>query len=201
MEVSFAAVAWIRPMLSPVDLVRQVFAMAAISLFFANLGAKSGTASTKDVARRIRFVWLGAAAGLTPMFVVGLNSLLGGGDIGAGLPVWFLYLAIGCLAIFPLTLAYVILVQRAMDVRVAIRQSVRYTLARGGVWLVGVAMLTLALRIFVGVSLNKGGFTIGQIALLAIGAVLLLLRRRYRSRSSGGSTGASSAKLTAPNSC
>ena len=161
--------------------MRQVFATAAISLFFANLGAKSGTASTKDVARRIRFVWLGAV-GLTPMFVVGLHSLLGGGDIGAGLPVCFLYLAIGCLAIFPLTLAYVILVQRAMDVRVAIRQSVRYILFRGGLWLVGALMFTVAMKIFLDVSQGMRSFTPDQIALLAIGAVLLLLRRRYRAR-------------------
>ena len=201
-EVGFAAVAWIRPMLFPMDLVRQVFAMAAISLFFANLGAKSGTASTKDVARRIRFVWLGAAVGLTPMFVVGLNSLLGGGDIGAGLPVWFLYLAIGCLAIFPLTLAYVILVQRAMDVRVAIRQSVRYTLFRGGLWLVGALMFTVAMKIFVDVSQDK------RSALLPIRSRCWRLVRCYcfsaavtDRESSGGSTGASSVKLTAPNSC
>ena len=52
--------------LSQVSAIRQVVGMAAISLFFANLGAKSGTASTKDVARRIRLVWLGAAAASLP---------------------------------------------------------------------------------------------------------------------------------------
>jgi phosphoserine phosphatase RsbU/P len=57
-----------------------------------------------------------------------------------------LYVAIGCLAIFPLTLAYVILVQRAMDVRMAIRQSVRYTLFARRSCLVGIAMVSVAMN-------------------------------------------------------
>ncbi|MGC9946109.1 MAG: GAF domain-containing SpoIIE family protein phosphatase [Bryobacteraceae bacterium] len=181
MEFSFAAVAWLRPYLTRIDLVRQIVGMAAISLFFANMGAKSGTASTKDVARRIRFVWLGSAIGLTPGFVVALIGLFRGSGFGEGLPAWLDYLTIGCLAIFPLTLAYTILVQRAMDVRVAIRQSVRYTLARGGLWLVGALMFTVAMKIFVDVS-QKGTFTPEQAGLLALGAALLLMRRRYRGR-------------------
>jgi sigma-B regulation protein RsbU (phosphoserine phosphatase) len=180
-EVSFATAAWLSPYLVPLDELRQVAGMAAISLFFANMGAKSGAASTKDAARRIRFVWLGAAVGLSPSFAIGLRSLFTRGNFGDGLPAWFLYLAFGCLAIFPLTLAYVILVQRAMDVRMAIRQSVRYTLARGGLWLVGAAMFSVAIKIFVDVG-QQGSFTRDQIALLAIGAVLLVLRRRYRGR-------------------
>jgi phosphoserine phosphatase RsbU/P len=76
----------------------------------------------------------------------------------------------------------VILVQRAMDVRMAIRQSVRYTLARGGVWLLGAAMFALAMKIFVDVSLDRKGFTTDQIALLALGAVLLILRKRLNPR-------------------
>jgi len=181
-ELNFAAVAWMRPFLPQLELIRQVVAMAAISLFFANMGVKSGAASTKDAARRIRFVWVGAAVGLTPAFLLGLRSLVTGTDFGIGIPVWFQYFVLGCLAIFPLTLAYVILVQRAMDVRMAIRQSVRYTLLRGGLWLVGALMFTVAMKIFVDVSQDKRAFTPDQTVLLAGGAALLIMRRRYRGR-------------------
>jgi phosphoserine phosphatase RsbU/P len=179
-EVSFASVAWMRPFLFQLDLVRQVAAMAAISLFFANLGATTGTASSKDAARRVRFIWLGATVAFTPGFPIALISLFKGSDFGNGLPEWVQYVAFGCLAIFPLTLAYVILVQRAMDVRMAIRQSVRYTVFRGGLWLVGAAMFTLAMKIFVDLSQNHAALTANKIALLALGAVLLGLRRRYK---------------------
>jgi sigma-B regulation protein RsbU (phosphoserine phosphatase) len=93
-----------------------------------------------------------------------------------------LYISLGCLPIFPLTLAYVILVQRAMDVRMAIRQSVQYALARGGLWLLRAVLLGAAIKIIVDISANKGGFSFDQIALLALATVLLILRRRYDKR-------------------
>jgi phosphoserine phosphatase RsbU/P len=181
-EIGFASVQWLRPFLFQVDMVRQIAAMAAISLFFANLGAKTGTASTKDARRRIRFVWVGATVAFTPGFPIALISLFKGNDFGSGLPEWVQFVVLGCLAIFPLTLAYVILVQRAMDVRMAIRQSVRYTLVRGGVAVVGVAMVSVAVTIFVNASRHEGGFAPDKVALLAGGAALLLMRRRYSGR-------------------
>ncbi|MGA2132036.1 MAG: SpoIIE family protein phosphatase [Bryobacteraceae bacterium] len=184
-EYSFASVEWLRSWVSPLDTVRIYAGMAGISLFFANVGEKRATASNKDSQRRIRLVLVGAAAGLTPCFIVVLVGLFRGADFGYGVPAWALYLAFGCLAIFPLTLAYVIVVQRAMEVRVAIRQSVQYTLARGGLWLLRVAMFSLAFKIFVDVSLDRNGFTFGTIGLLALGALLLTLQRRYRARVQG----------------
>jgi sigma-B regulation protein RsbU (phosphoserine phosphatase) len=178
-EVGLASVAWLGPMLAPMALVNRIVGMAAISLFFAHMGAKSGTASTKDAQRRIGLIWLGASVGFTPGFLVAVVSLFKGNNFGEGIPEWGQDLAVAFLAIFPLTLAYVILVQRAMDVRMAIRQSVRYALARGGLWLVGVAMVSVAITIFVSASQDKGGFTPDKIGLLAAGAVLLIMRRRY----------------------
>jgi sigma-B regulation protein RsbU (phosphoserine phosphatase) len=44
---------------------------------------------------------------------------------------------------FPLSLAYVVVVQRAMDVRILLRMGTKYALARGTVWILRTALLTL----------------------------------------------------------
>jgi sigma-B regulation protein RsbU (phosphoserine phosphatase) len=48
-------------------------------------------------------------------------------------PAWFIALIVLPLILFPLTLAYVIVVQKAMGVSVALRQGLQYTLAKGGI--------------------------------------------------------------------
>ncbi len=48
-------------------------------------------------------------------------------------PDWVLSIAALMFLIFPLTLAYVIVVQRAMDVRVVVRQGLQYGLAKNGI--------------------------------------------------------------------
>ena len=46
-------------------------------------------------------------------------------------PDWTYLVIIGPLLLFPLTMAYVVVVHRAMDVRVVVRQGLQYLLARG----------------------------------------------------------------------
>ena len=91
-ELNFAAVAWLGPALPRLETVRSIVGMLAISLFFTNLGFKSGTASgsTRDARRRVRLVWLGASVGLTPCFILAVISLARGRDFGAGVPAWVL---------------------------------------------------------------------------------------------------------------
>jgi sigma-B regulation protein RsbU (phosphoserine phosphatase) len=48
-------------------------------------------------------------------------------------PPWFIGAMVMPLILFPLTLTYVIVVQKAMGVGVALRQGLQYTLARGGI--------------------------------------------------------------------
>ncbi|HYV07122.1 MAG TPA: SpoIIE family protein phosphatase, partial [Blastocatellia bacterium] len=74
---------------------------------------------------------------LTPIFVLVVATLVQGKSPLEGLPVWLVLVALLALFLFPLTLAHVIVVQRAMDVSVVIRQGVRYAFARGGVMTLG----------------------------------------------------------------
>jgi sigma-B regulation protein RsbU (phosphoserine phosphatase) len=114
-----------------------------IGLYWLLLLDKLRTASSSDARRRLEVLLAGS--------VVGLGSIL---VIWAVLPYfhiadpnenrWLLFLSIVLMLFFPLTLAYVVIVQRAMDVRLILRQSLQYTLARRGV-LVLQAVLSAAL--------------------------------------------------------
>jgi sigma-B regulation protein RsbU (phosphoserine phosphatase) len=52
-------------------------------------------------------------------------------------------------------------------------------MARGGLWLLRAALVGIAMSIFVNVGSNNGGYSFDRVALLALAAVLLILRRRY----------------------
>jgi sigma-B regulation protein RsbU (phosphoserine phosphatase) len=140
-----ASVAHVEGMAWASDLVAREGTMAALQIalamvasgcFFTSLGFKGGTDARPDVRRRLKLLHAGAAAGLTPTLLLVVASVVTGRSIGTVAPPWLLVPAGLSLLIFPLSLAYVIVVHRAMDVRVVVRQGLQYALARRGVMLV-----------------------------------------------------------------
>jgi sigma-B regulation protein RsbU (phosphoserine phosphatase) len=113
--------------------------MVAIGSFFAAIGYKTFTATNRDARRRVLLLYAGTTISITPAFVVILINLTRGlpfiGDSVAEKSALYLML-IG----FPLTLAYVILIQRAMDVSVVVRQGLQYLLASKGVTLLQITL-------------------------------------------------------------
>lgn len=131
---SFAAA---RPLLVPGQLLGRlpaILMLGAISGFFALLGYKSFRLPSADARRRLRLLWFGASISFTPMFVLVLIGLVRGRDVAQGVPSWILAPALLLMALFPLTLAYTIVVDRALDVGVVIRQGLQYALARNGIF-------------------------------------------------------------------
>jgi sigma-B regulation protein RsbU (phosphoserine phosphatase) len=120
----------------------------AIGLFFANIGYKMGTGAAPDARRRMRLIMWGGNFSLTPIFFLLLAARLWtGGDIAA-FPAYIWIPPLFLLALFPLVLAYVILVERAMDVGVVVREGLQYALASRGVivlrtlFIVGLVLVT-----------------------------------------------------------
>lgn len=107
-------------------------AMACVSVFFTLLGHKSGTLASPDSRRRLRLLWVGAAVSLTPMFVMTVTSKITGRDLDT-FPVWISLPTLLALSLFPLTLAYVIVIQRALDVGVVLRLGLQYALAKNAI--------------------------------------------------------------------
>src|SRR5260370_15059886 len=106
--------------------------MAAVSCFFMAIGTKMGTASSTDARRRLVLLMNGTSVALTPLFSLVLYGLLTGRGLD-NIPSSVLIPCILILAVFPITLAYVIVVQRALDVRVVVRQGLRYAFAARGI--------------------------------------------------------------------
>jgi phosphoserine phosphatase RsbU/P len=114
--------------------------------FFGSIFTKSSMAISRDAKRRLRLLYWGATVALTPLLVITLLSQYGGKSMWSIFPDWLIAIGLIMTTIFPLTLAYVIVVQRAMDVRVALRQGLQYGLAKNGILVLqGVAALVVVL--------------------------------------------------------
>jgi sigma-B regulation protein RsbU (phosphoserine phosphatase) len=112
--------------------IAQLFGMAAISFFFLVVGWKMGVAASADGRRRLMLLSWGACVALLPALglIVARWAL---GRPWETSPVGVIVSCLIVMPVFPLTLAYVILVDRAMDVRVAVRQGLRYAVTRGAI--------------------------------------------------------------------
>jgi len=145
---SFASIRWLTPYLYPINVIENVISALAITWFFLNLGPKIGQA-TGDARRRLRILNYGTSIGLAPFFLLLVYSLYKGGDFGQDIPQWVDLTVFSILLLFPLSLAYVVVVQRAMDLSIIIRQGTRYAFARESL-----TILRVVLAIWLAFSLN-----------------------------------------------
>ncbi|HZL68576.1 MAG TPA: SpoIIE family protein phosphatase [Candidatus Limnocylindrales bacterium] len=128
--VDYASVEPLQHALSLLTIPMRLYAYCLVGAFFALIFAKSAIAISADAKRRLRLLYWGAAVALTPLLLVGLVAWV---RHSIDFPDWLISIAVLMFLIFPLTLAYVIVVQRAMDVRVVVRQGLRYAVAKNGV--------------------------------------------------------------------
>ncbi len=151
--------------------------MLAIGLFFAALGYKSGTTQNPDAKRRLRVMLYGTSLAITPSFLLVIYRLVSGkqGTFFEIVPFWIGLTALLLVLLFPLTMAYVIVVYRAMDVSVVVRQGLQYALAQGGVRVIQMLML-VAIGLLVRWVINIYGVNLFvQIAIIVGGVALVPL--------------------------
>jgi phosphoserine phosphatase RsbU/P len=139
--------------------------VAYIVLFLAALFDKLGTASTPDSRRRLRVLTIGSALSLGPTILIFAAAPLFGYDPQHG--SWFLVL-VPLIALFPLTLAYVVVVQRAMDVRILLRMGTKYLLAKATLLIVQIAVVCWILFRFVLPMIGRKEHEILSYVLLAL---------------------------------
>jgi phosphoserine phosphatase RsbU/P len=128
----------------------------------------------QDARRRLRVLFVGLAIGRLPGLILNTltHNVLGIRD--EAVPLWIELPVISTIALFPVTLAYVTVVQRALDVRVLLRQSLQYALAKRGLVLLQSA-ISLVVVICVAHFSGKATFTTRiLITAIGVGAILFI---------------------------
>jgi len=131
--------------LEPFDRPLSALGFIAVGFFFYGTGTKIGTTQSSDVKRRLSLLLTGAMVSLTPVFLIVFKDFLLNQPRFESTPEWLVVIVLLPLFIFPATLAYLIVVQRALDVRVVVRRSVQYLLASNSVRILQVVFIALAI--------------------------------------------------------
>ncbi len=134
----------------PAGFISLILSMAAIGLFFSAMGIQNAVIEKPDARRRAKLLLWGSYVALTPTFLLLLWSLaLGRPPMGAA-PFPIVIFTFLMMALFPVVLAYIIVVEQALDIRVVLRLGMQYALAKnalvGASWLVGGLVAVYVIR-------------------------------------------------------
>jgi sigma-B regulation protein RsbU (phosphoserine phosphatase) len=162
-------------LLQPIQGPLSIFSLLPTSIFFFGLFTKLFENKNPDAQRRLKLLTTGTTISLGPLFIIVIIGMVLGQETRNAISAWITVPALLLLFLFPLTLAYIIVVYRAMDVRVAIRQGVQYALARNGVRVIQVilsaAVIFFAATLVTDISANRPE----KITIMAVGVTLVFL--------------------------
>jgi phosphoserine phosphatase RsbU/P len=128
--------------LRPLHITENVFVVLSFVVFLASILRKLFTVQDPDARRRLGVVAAGSILGLTPGLIIIIVSTLTGVPFSEAAPPWAILVAVTLFSLFPLSLAYTVIVQRALDVRIFLRQGTRYAFARGTLWVLQAAFFS-----------------------------------------------------------
>ena len=140
----------------PVLNVTLIFGLS-VTFFCAALGFKLGTTTNRDAKRRLRLLLVGSSVSLIPVGCLILYNTVVKQNPFSHTEGMAVIVVVLVFCIFPGILAYVVVTERAMGLRMVIRQGMRYALARGGV------------RALIGIG---GGLIIAGVNLVVFGSKL-----------------------------
>lgn len=174
----YRSVAGVNSFFAPLDRMSEVQGYVLIGSFFAAMGIKLGMSQSPDARRRLRFVYWGATVAFVPIFALIIWSRIVGKTTAEVFPQWLIISLLSLLVIFPLTLAYVIVVQKAMAVGVAVRQGLQYALARSGVRIVQVLVVAAIIIAAISMADNASRNRPQKITVIGLGIVAIFTIRR-----------------------
>jgi sigma-B regulation protein RsbU (phosphoserine phosphatase) len=161
---------WINWIVNPINLI-------CVLLYWVAIFDKLRSASTPDARRRMHVLCAGSVLGLGS--VLFFFVLLPHFHVNPTSHEWIGITGLILFLFFPFSLAYVVVVQRAMDVRILLRMGTKYALARATLTTVRVSLFATLIASLV-IALRAPSLTPRaaiEIAILA--GLLLLLRSQY----------------------
>jgi phosphoserine phosphatase RsbU/P len=174
----FNAVRRLAAVLMKYSAAQIVMGMLAFSIYFFALGYKRANVTQLDQRRRLQIIYWGSTVGNVPMLCVVLYSMFTGRDVGSGIPLWLSLGALTMFTLFPLSLAYAVVVHRAMELRILIRQGSQYALARTGIWIIRFLIIT-GVATSISTLLSHHPYRLDD-AIVAASFILLLIVWRFR---------------------
>jgi sigma-B regulation protein RsbU (phosphoserine phosphatase) len=136
--------AWFNGLLAVSDSVLFGLEFLFIGLYFILLIQKLRSSTSADQRRRLRVLLIGTGIGIGALVVVfDVLPGIGYSPFHAG-RWWLAYLGSLLFLLAPFSLAYVVLVQRAMDVRILLRQGTKYAVARATLLVVQAGIVAVA---------------------------------------------------------
>ena len=178
---NYVSVARLAAFWSKLELLPFWFAVIAISSFFVNISFKARISTSPDTKRRLRLIYFGATAAMAPTFILIVIARIKGGELEQVFPEWLVLASLALMLLFPITLAYVIVVQRALDVRVVIRQGLQYALASGGVRVLQVGLTAAVLLGAIDLALSRGSRA-EKMTMIGAGLILVFVLRHAADR-------------------
>ncbi len=175
---NYASVAGLATALDHLSKLYFIVSFAATGCFFAAIAVKAGSAVTPDAKRRLRLLQWGTSISMAPACVLFVVQALTGTAIEKTFPAWIVLFSFGLMLWFPVTLAYVIVVHRALDVRVVVRQGLQYALATTGIRVLQILLTVIIISAGITFATNHQSSRAEEIAIIALLITAVIWLRR-----------------------
>ena len=168
---------WFTKFMAKVDRVDSSLELACVIFYLIFMTDKLLSASTEDARRRLRILLVGTGIGLGALLITFVLLPDLGFSPNAPSHLWLAYTGAALFLLAPLALAYVVLVQRAMDVSILVRQGTKYALAKATLLVIQFALAAVVTYRFLIPLLTQKQIPREQLAQAIVFIVLIFLIR------------------------
>lgn len=111
----------------------NLMAFLSVSWYFASIWRHWRKTKSPDTKRKLTLLISGSTIAFAPACIATIRAIVLQQPLMHGLPPLLGLAIVGLMALFPITLAYVVIVHRALDLRMVLRTGLKYALAQRGV--------------------------------------------------------------------